>query len=343
MSQRNRSITLAARPQGAPRDTDFKLVETPVPGPGPGQLLSRTIYLSLDPYMRGRMNRSIGYAPTVDIGGVMVGGTVGQVVESNADGYAPGDFILCSNGWQEYALSDPAGVRKLDPAAAPLSTALGVLGMPGHTAYVGLLDIGQPKPGETVVVSAASGAVGAVVGQIARIRGCRVVGVAGAREKCEYVTRELGFDACISRHDEALPKALEAACPRGIDIYFENVGGAVFDAVVPLLNTFARVPICGRIANYNEAEAPPGPNQVPRLMGLALVRRLTFRGFIVFDHIDREPDFVRDVGAWIRSGELVYREDVVEGLEAAVPAFQGLLQGKNFGKLLVRVADDPTR
>ena len=342
-TSRNRSITLAARPVGSPRATDFKLVESPLPRPGPDQLLSRTIYLSLDPYMRGRMNRSIGYAPTVNIGGVMVGGTVGQVVESNLDGYGPGDFILCANGWQEYGLSDGTGVRKLDPAGAPISTALGVLGMPGHTAYVGLLDIGQPKPGETVVVSAASGAVGAVVGQIARIKGCRVVGVAGAREKCDYVTRELGFDACVSRLDDAFPQALRAACPDGIDVYFENVGGAVFDAVLPLLNTYARVPICGRIANYNQSEPPPGPNLVPRVMGLALVRRLTFRGFIVFDHADREPDFLRDAGAWIKSGKLVYKEDIVEGLEQAVPAFQGLLQGKNFGKLLVRVSDDPTR
>ena len=343
VSSRNRSITLAARPEGAPKATDFKLVATPVPRPGSGQLLSRTIYLSLDPYMRGRMNQSIGYAPTVDIGGVMVGGTVGQVVESNLDGYEPGDFILCSNGWREYALSDGTGVRKLDPAEAPISTAVGVLGMPGHTAYVGLLDIGQPKPGETVVVSAASGAVGAVVGQIARIKGCRVVGVAGAQEKCAYVTGELGFDACVSRFDEAFPEALDAACPDGIDVYFENAGGAVFDAVLRLLNNYARVPICGRIANYNQTEPPPGPNLVPRLMGLTLVRRLMIRGFIVFDHADREPDFLRDVGAWIRSGELVYKEDVVEGLEQAVPAFQGLLQGKNFGKLLVRVSDDPTR
>ena len=337
---RNRRITLAARPEGAPKVTDFKMVEAPVPRPGPGQLLSRTIYLSLDPYMRGRMNRSIGYAPTVDVGGVMVGGTVGQVVESNLDGYRPGDFILCANGWQEYALSGGTGVRKLDPADAPISTAVGVLGMPGHTAYVGLLDIGQPKPGETVVVSAASGAVGAVVGQIARIKGCRVVGVAGAREKCDYVTGELGFDACVSRFDEAFPEALRAACPDGVDVYFENAGGAVFDAVLPLLNTYARVPICGRIANYNQTDPPPGPNLVPRLMGLTLVRRLTFRGFIVFDHADREPDFLRDVGAWIRSGELVYKEDVVEGLEQAVRAFQGLLRGQNFGKLLVRVADE---
>lgn len=343
MPDRNRRITLAARPQGFPQATDFELDETPVPRPGAGELLSRTIYLSLDPYMRGRMNRSIGYAPTVDIGGVMIGGTVAQVVESNLDGYQAGDFILCGNGWQEYALSNGKGVRKLDPAAAPISTALGVLGMPGHTAYVGLLDIGRPKPGETVVVSAAAGAVGAVVGQIARIKGCRVVGVAGAREKCDYVTGALGFDACVSRHDEAFADALRAACPGGADVYFENVGGTVFEAVLPLLNTYARVPICGRIANYNDTAPPPGGNLVPRLMGLALVRRLTLRGFIVFDHADREPDFLRDVGAWIESGELVWKEDVVSGLEQAVAAFQGLLQGRNFGKLLVRVSDDPTR
>lgn len=340
---RNRRITLAARPQGFPQATDFQLEEAPVPRPGAGELLSRTIYLSLDPYMRGRMNRSIGYAPTVELGGVMVGGTVARVVESNLDGYQAGDFILCANGWQEYALSNGKGVRKLDPAAAPLSTALGVLGMPGHTAYVGLLDIGRPQAGETVVVSAAAGAVGAVVGQIARIKGCRVVGVAGAREKCDYVTGALGFDVCVSRFDEAFADALRAACPGGVDVYFENVGGAVFEAVLPLLNTHARVPICGRIANYNDTEPPPGGNLVPRLMGLALVRRLTLRGFIVFDHADREQDFLRDVGAWIGSGELVWKEDVVDGLEQAVAAFQGLLQGSNFGKLLVRVSDDPTR
>ena len=342
-AHRNRAVTLAARPQGAPRTDDFKLADQPVPHPGPEQLLSRTIYLSLDPYMRGRMNQSVGYAPTVDIGGVMVGGTVAQVIESNIDGYRAGDFILCANGWQEYGLSDGAGVRKLDPGAAPISTALGVLGMPGHTAYAGLLDIGRPQPGETVAVSAASGAVGAVVGQIARIKGCRVVGVAGAREKCDYVTGELGFDACVSRFDPDFPRALAAACPDGIDVYFENAGGAVFEAVLPLLNTFARVPICGRIANYNQSEPPPGPNLVPRLMGLALVRRLTLRGFIVWDHADREADFLRDVGGWIRAGDLVYKEDIVEGLEQAVSAFQGLLKGKNFGKLLVRVSDDPTR
>jgi hypothetical protein len=269
---------------------------------------------------------------------------VSHVVESKLDGFEPGDFVLSSNGWQEYALSDGRGVRKLDPEHAPISTALGVLGMPGMTAYVGLLHVGAFRPGDAVVVSAASGAVGGVVGQIARLRGAaRVVGVAGAPEKCRYVTEELGFDACVSHRSPALAKDLAAACPDGIDLYFENVGGKVFEAVLPLLNDFARVPVCGRIATYNDAEAPPGPNQVPRLMGLTLVRRLTFRGFIVFDHVDLEPDFLRDVGAWVRSGELKYKEDVVDGLENAVGAFLGLFTGANFGKLLVRFSEDPTR
>ena len=215
--------------------------------------------------------------------------------------------------------------------------------MPGLTAYVGLLDIGRPRPGQTVAVSAAAGAVGAVVGQIARIKGCRVVGVAGAQQKCRYVTDELGFDACVSRLRDGLPEELQAACPDGIDVYFENAGGEVFQAVFPLLNTFARVPVCGRIAHYNATEPAAGPDQVPRLMGRVLVRRLTLRGFIVFDHADREPDFLRDVGAWLRSGELKYKEDMVNELESAVSAFQGLFHGRNFGKLLVRVSDDPTR
>ena len=305
-------------------------------------MLCRTIYLSLDPYMRGRMSAGLSYAAGLEIGDVMIGGTVSSVVESNLDGFAVDDFVLSGNGWQEYAVSDGRNVRKLDPSHAPISTAVGVLGMPGHTAYVGLLDIGKPQPDDTVVVSAASGAVGAVVGQIARIKGCRVVGVAGAPEKCEYVVGELGFDACVSHHSDQLPTELKAACPEGVDVYFENVGGKVFDAVLPLLNTFARVPVCGRIATYNLTAPPPGSDQVPKVMGLVLVRRLTVRGFIVFDHADREPDFLRDVGGWICDGEVKYREDIVEGLDHAVEAFQGLLEGRNFGKLLVRVSDDPT-
>lgn len=339
----NRQIRLAAHPTGLPTPGDFTRTEEAVPTPGDGEMLCRTIYLSLDPYMRGRMNKGPSYAKGVELGGIMVGRTVSQIVASDVEGFEPGDFALTSNGWQEYALSDGRGVRKLDPEQAPISTALGVLGMPGMTAYVGLLHIGQLKEGDAVVVSAASGAVGAVVGQIARIRGCHVVGIAGAPEKCAYVTEELGFDACVSHRSEALGEELAAACPDGVDVYFENVGGKVFEAVLPLLNNYARVPVCGRIATYNDTEPAPGPNEVPRLMGLILVRRLTFRGFIVFDHIDLEQDFLRDVGAWIRSGELRYKEDVVDGLDNAVDAFLGLFAGANFGKLLVRVSDDPTR
>ena len=338
----NRQIRLAAHPVGFPSESDFSRTEAPVPAPAAGQMLCRTIYLSLDPYMRGRMNPGPSYAKGVGLGEVMVAGTVSQVVESRLAGYAAGDIVLGGNGWQDYALSGGTGVRKLDAAAAPISTALGVLGMPGHTAYVGLLDHGRPNPGETVVVSAASGAVGSVVGQIAKIKGCRVVGIAGAPEKCAYVTNELGFDACVSHRGDDLSGALRAACPGGIDVYFENVGGKVFEAVLPLLNDFARIPVCGRIANYNLTEPPSGPDQVARLMGLTLVRRLTFRGFIVFDHLDRQPDFLRDVAAWIREGRIKYREDVVDGLDRAIPAFLGLLRGENFGKLLVRVSEDPT-
>ena len=343
MTRTNTRILLNAHPAGFPADTDFKLVEIPIPEPAAGELLIRTIYLSLDPYMRGRMNPGASYAKNVEIGDVMTAQTVGQVVASRHDQFAEGDIVLSGNGWQEYAVADARGVRKLDPAAAPISTAVGVLGMPGMTAYVGLLDVGELKTGDNVVVSAASGAVGGVVGQIARIKGCRVVGVAGVRKKCDYVTSELRFDACVSHRSDTFADDLKAACPDGIDLYFENVGGKVFDAVLPLLNDFARVPICGRIANYNMTRLPDGPNEVPRLMGLTLVRRLMIRGFIVFDHAARQNDFLRDVSGWIRSGELKYREDIVEGIDKAVGAFQGLLRGENFGKLLVRVSDDPTR
>ena len=344
MSKRmNRQILLNARPDGFPAEADFRLVEAPAPEPAAGEMLVRTIYLSLDPYMRGRMNAGPSYAAPVELGDVMTGGTVGRVVASRHDGFAEGDLVLAGAGWQEYGLSDGRGVRKLDPGVAPISTALGVLGMPGLTAYVGLLEVGGLKDGDAVVVSAASGAVGAVVGQIAKIKGHRVVGVAGARQKCDYVVDELGFDACVSHRSDSLAADLKAACPDGIDLYFENVGGKVFDAVLPLLNQFARVPVCGRIASYNATSLPEGPDRVPQLMGLALVRRLTIRGFIVFDHAHLQPDFLRDVGGWIRSGALKYREDVVEGLDNAVGAFLGLLRGENFGKLLVRVSDDPTR
>jgi NADPH-dependent curcumin reductase len=340
---RNRQVRLASHPSGVPELANFELFEEDVPQVTQGRMLCRTIYLSLDPYMRGRMSPGPSYARGVALGEVMVGRTVARVVESKLEGFEPGDFVLTSGGWQEYALSDGVGVRKLDPGWAPISTALGVLGMPGLTAYVGLLDIGRARAGETVVVSAAAGAVGTVVGQLARIVGCRVVGVAGASEKCDYVTRELGFDACVSHRSDDLAGELAVACPEGIDVYFDNVGGGVFETVLPLLNDFARVPICGRISTANDTEPPPGPNQVPRLLASTLVKRLTLRGFLVFDHADREQDFLRDVGTWVRDGAIRYREDIVEGIENAPKAFLGLFRGANFGKLLVRVSDDPTR
>ncbi|MEX1205827.1 MAG: NADP-dependent oxidoreductase [Dongiaceae bacterium] len=342
MSAVNRRIVLAARPHGAPKETDFRLVEGPVPAPGDGQVLCRTIYLSIDPYMRGRMNEGPSYAAPVEIGQPMVGGTVGQVVNSGLPGFAPGDFVLGRGGWQDYWAADGEALRRLDPATAPISTALGVLGMPGLTAYTGLLEIGRPLPGETLVVAAAAGAVGAIVGQIAKLKGCRTVGVAGSPAKCDYVVNELGFDACVDHRSADFPMALRAACPDGIDIYFENVGGAVFEAALDLLNDFARVPVCGLIAHYNATEPPPGPNLAPRLMRQVLVKRLTVRGFIVFDFHDREADFLREVGGWLRAGRIKYKEDVAVGLENAPRALIGQLQGRNFGKLLVRVADDPT-
>jgi hypothetical protein len=333
-----RRVILKSRPVGAPKPSDFALVEAPVPAPGEGEILCRTIYLSLDPYMRGRISGVKSYAKGVDPGELMVGGTVGEVLESKHPGFKAGDVVQGYDGWQTHAVSKGAGVRTLDPSQAPISTALGVLGMPGMTAYVGLLDIGQPKPGETVVVSAASGAVGAVVGQIAKLKGCRVVGIAGAKEKCDYVVSQLGFDACVNYKTDELGPALQAACPKGIDVYFENVGGEITEAVVQLLNPFARVPLCGLISQYNATGPITGPN-----WRVLLTNRVLVKGFIVSDHLDRMPAFLADVGRWVREGKIKYREDVVNGLDNAPAAFIGLLQGKNFGKLIVKVGDDPTR
>ncbi|MBM4440406.1 MAG: NADP-dependent oxidoreductase [Candidatus Rokubacteria bacterium] len=334
----SKRVVLKSRPVGAPKPTDFSLVEAPVPALGDGEILTRTIYLSLDPYMRGRISGVKSYAKGVDPGDLMVGGTVGEVLESKHPGFKKGDFVQGYDGWQTHGVSKGLGVRTLDPAQAPLSTALGVLGMPGMTAYVGLLDIGKPKAGETIVVSAASGAVGAVVGQLGTIKGCRVVGVAGGKDKCEYVVDELGFDACVDYKRDDFATALQAACPKGIDVYFENVGGAVLGAVLKLINPFARIPLCGLVSQYNATEMPAGPN-----WGVLLVNRVLVKGFIVSDHIDRLPDFLRDVGGWLREGRIKYREDIVNGLEQAPEAFIGLLQGRNFGKLIVKVGEDPTR
>ena len=336
----NRRIVLASRPKGEPQDDNFRLEQVAVPVPAEGQALLKTLYLSLDPYMRGRMNDTPSYAAPVQIGEVMTARTVSEVVESKSSAVAVGDIVLCDAGWQEYTVADGSKLQKLDPAffsPAPVSTALGVLGMPGLTAYAGLLNIGQPKPGETVAVAAAAGAVGAVVGQIAKIKGCRVVGIAGGSEKCDYVVRELGFDACLDHRSEGLAAELKAACPKGIDVYFENVGGKVFEAVLPLLNPFARIPVCGLIANYNASGLPQGPDRTPMLQFSILTKRLTFRGFIVTDFASDYPSFIRDVGGWIREGKIKYREDVAYGIENTIAAFQGLLKGKNFGKQLVKM------
>jgi NADPH-dependent curcumin reductase CurA len=305
-------------------------------------MLLRTIYLSLDPYMRGRMNAGPSYAKAVEVGEVMEGRSVCEVVKSNVLHYNVGDIVLAGTGWQEFSLSDGNGVQKIDPSLGPISYALGVLGMPGLTAYTGLLNIGKPQSGETLVVAAASGAVGSVVGQIAKINGCRTIGIAGGERKCRYVKEELGFDACLDHKQPDLAERLKAACPSGIDIYFENVGGAVFDAVLPLLNNFARIPVCGLIAHYNATELPVGPNRVPQLMMATLVKRLTFRGFIVFDFASQYPDFVRDMSGWLRESRVKYREDITDGLENAPRELIGLLKGENFGKKIIRVSADPT-
>ncbi|MEI7035170.1 NADP-dependent oxidoreductase [Fulvimonas yonginensis] len=336
----HRRVVLAARPHGLPTPADFRLELAAVPEPDEGQVLLRTLYLSLDPYMRNLMDAAgTAYAPAVRLGEPMVGGTVSRVAASRHPGFRVGELVLANAGWQDYALSDGSDLTPLGDLAQP-SLALGGLGMPAFTAYVGLLDIGQPRPGETVVVAAATGAVGAVVGQIARLKGARVVGIAGGADKCRYAVEELGFDACLDRREPALAERLAAACPDGVDVYFENVGGEVLDAVVPLLNLGARVPVCGVIAHYNEDAPPAGPDRLPRLMATVLQRRIRMQGFIILDHYaSRFEAFRRDMTQWIEAGLVRVREDRVDGLERAPAAFIGLLEGRNFGKLVVRVAD----
>ncbi|MBV9530672.1 MAG: NADP-dependent oxidoreductase [Bradyrhizobium sp.] len=337
---KGKRIVLASRPIGEPKPSDFRTETYEVPTPGEDQLLLRTIWLSLDPYMRGRMSDAASYAQPVPIGGVMEGGTVCEVVASNNSAFAKGDIVLARAGWQTHALSDGKGLTTIDPKRAPISTAVGVLGMPGMTAYTGLLEIGKPQPGESVVVAAASGAVGSAVGQIAKIKGARAVGIAGGREKCDYVKNDLGFDDCLDHRDPDLAGKLKHACPAGIDVYFENVGGAVFEAVFPLLNAFARVPVCGLIAHYNDTEAKP-PKWAASLMRATLTKRLTFRGFIVNDFAARHADFLRDMSQWVREGKVKYKEFVTDGLDSAPAALIGLLKGENFGKQLVRVGPLP--
>lgn len=335
----NQRVLLASRPEGLPRPDNFRIVEEPIPVPTDGQLLLEVLYLSLDPYMRGRMDDAKSYAEPVALGAVMEGGTVARVIASRHAEYAVGDIVLSHSGWQRYALSDGLGLRKLDPSVAPPSTALGVLGMPGFTAWAGLLQIGRPQPGETVVVAAASGAVGSAVGQIARIQGARAVGIAGGPDKCAFVRDALGFDAVVDHRAPDFAQQLASACPQGIDVYFENVGGKVWDAVFPLLNDFARVPVCGLIAQYNALpQAEPGVDRLALLMRDVLKKSLNIRGFIQREFAELRPAFLEEAQGWVRDGRLRYREDIVEGLEKAPAAFIDLLQGRNFGKLVVRVA-----
>ena len=335
---KNLQILLRRRPEGEPVPEDFEIVETPVPQPKPGEVLVKAQYLSLDPYMRGRMSDAKSYSAPVALGAVMEGQTAGEVVASTVPEFAPGDTVLGGFGWQRYSCVTPARLFKIDPKEAPLSASLGVLGMPGLTAWVGLADIGQPKAGETMVVSAASGAVGQVVGQIGKIRGCKVIGIAGGPKKCQFVTETLGFDACLD-HRGDLNAQLDKACPEGIDVYWENVGGAVQAAVFPRFRDFGRMVMCGVISQYNTAigadafGGAPGPN-----LGPVVRKRLRIQGFIVSDNgWPRYPQFRQEMLGWMAAGKMQWREDVVEGLRNAPQAFIGLLKGKNFGKLVVKV------
>ena len=330
----NRKFTLAARPVGYPKPSDFDLVTEPIPVPEDGEVLVHTNYLSVDPYMRGRMNDRASYAPNVQIGEVMVGTVVGEVVASKNPDFQVGDIATGGLGWQEYGVSDGNNLRKVDPTLAPISTALGILGMPGLTAYFGLLEICNPQAGETVFVSAAAGAVGSLVGQIAKIKGCCAVGSAGSDEKVDYVVDELGFDAAFNyKTTEDYGTQLAELCPDGIDAYFDNVGGAITDAVFPLINVKARVSICGQISQYNLEK----PEQGPRFLWHLIVKRAKIQGFLVFEFADKHDDGLRQMAEWIQSGKLKYREEITEGFENAPTAFIGMLKGSNIGKQLVKV------
>jgi NADPH-dependent curcumin reductase CurA len=331
-------IILASRPTGLPEPSNFRLETGPIPVPGDGQILLKTTYLSLDPYMRGRMNDAASYAPPVSVGGVMEGEVVAEIVQSRHPAYRSGELVQSRIGWRTHAAVAPAEVRRVDTGANPPTTALGVLGMPGFTAYSGMKVIGQPKPGETVVVAAASGPVGSLVGQLARLAGARAVGIAGGLAKCAYVRDQLRFDAVIDHREQGLPRALATACPDGIDVYFENVGGPIWDAVLPLLNRYARIPVCGLVAHYNggalEDDAP-----ISRTMMTVLRRSLLIRGFIntefVADHYD---SFLKELTPLVASKKIRYREDITDGLAAAPEAFIGMLSGRNFGKTLVHIS-----
>ncbi|NYT77601.1 NADP-dependent oxidoreductase [Alcaligenaceae bacterium] len=337
--QLSRQIVLAARPQGRPRPSDFRLEEVTLPEINDGELLLEVQYLSLDPYMRGRMDDRKSYSPPTPVDGVMEGESIARVVSSRNDSFKENDIVLSRSGWRSHMVSDGKGLTVLDQRFKPITTALGVMGMPGFTAYAGLRNIGKPQAGETVVVAAATGPVGSMVGQIAKIKGARAVGIAGGPEKCAFLKDELGFDVAIDHKAPDFAEQLAHACPHGIDVYYENVGGAVWQAVLPLLNEFARVPVCGLIAQYNSADTS-GPDRLPATMRQVLSKSLTLRGFIQREFVEQRPLFLEEVSTWISEGRVRFKEDIVQGLENAPEAFMGLLEGKNFGKLIVKLTDD---
>ena len=329
---KNMQVLLAARPRGAVEETHFKIIESEIPKANDGEFVMRAHYLSLDPYMRGRMDDAKSYAAKAEVGAVMVGMAVGEVIESRHEKFKAGDFVEARTGWQQYGVSNGSGVRKLDANYVPLSAYLGAVGMPGVTAWIGLNEHGKPKPGESVVVSAASGAVGSAVGQLAKLKGCRAVGIAGGKAKCDYVVNELGFDACVDYKAGSLDAALAAACPKGIDVYFDNVGGPTLNTVLNHMNAFSRIPLCGQISGYNDESALAISN-----MRSFLVNRIQLRGFICSDHMDLWRPALKELGELVHDGKLKYRESIAVGLENAPKAFIGLLSGKNFGKQLVKL------
>ena len=335
----NRQIVLAERPNGLPDGNTLRMEASVVPTAGTGQMLLRTEFLSLDPYMRGRMNDTKSYAEPTKLNEVMPGQVVARVVSSELNGYDVGDWVLTGSGWQDYALSDGSDTMNLGADAENPSWALGILGMPGYTAYAGLLKIGEPKPTDTVVVAAASGPVGATVGQIAKLHGCRVVGIAGGEQKCAHVKNSLGFDECIDHHATDFAQQLKAACPEGIDVYFENVGGIVLYAVLPLLNEFARMPVCGVVSWYNLTGLPEGPDFGPAIMGTILRMKVKVQGFIIYDSFPKSTykEFSQAMRGWLEAGSIQYKEHVVDGLENAPTAFNDLLSGNNFGKMVIKV------
>ncbi|MGX8220181.1 NADP-dependent oxidoreductase [Psychrobacter celer] len=336
----NRQIKLASRPTGEPKPENFDMATSDIPAPKDDEMLLRTVYLSLDPYMRGRMSDAKSYADPLEVGDVMMGATVAQVVESNIDNFAAGDLVVSNSGWQDYSVSNGEGVVKLDKDMANPSYGLGVLGMPGFTGYMGLTDIGKPQKGETLVVAAATGPVGATVGQVGNQYGLRTVGIAGGADKCDFAVRELGFDVCIDHKADDFAEQLKNACPDGIDIYYENVGGKVFDAVMPLLNAHARIPVCGLVSQYNVTDLPEGKDRLGMLMGLILRQRLTVKGFIIFEEYgDHFPEFLETMGKWVESGAVKTKEHITDGLNNAPDAFVKMLNGENFGKTVIKVAD----